>query len=149
MWGNSVYIGGYRKVNNMTFTVLTKHEKHEGHLPGKGMVNPNLRGSLFWEEMIDDCCICCHLLSVLFWGRQRTLLSSLACIKKIWFIRLSLKFLGDLASRISTAPVPHSQMRSWVISKFSVNITTVIGHYLHAFTAKPEKRTENLPPLGV
>lgn len=84
MWGNSVHMGDYRKVNKMTFTDLTEHQKHEGHLPGKGMVDPNLRGSLFWEEMIDDCCKCCNLLSVLFLSQEDDREhSSLACIKEI------------------------------------------------------------------
>lgn len=48
---------GYRKVDKMPFTILMKHQRVTV-TPGKGRINPNLRESWLWEEMIDDCCKC-------------------------------------------------------------------------------------------
>lgn len=53
--GAILHMGGYKKVNKMTFTVIIKHQR----VTCLGMHDqPKPQGSLFWKEMIDDFCKC-------------------------------------------------------------------------------------------
>ena len=52
-WGHIPHMGRYRNVDKMTFAVPSVASK--SHCPGKDLIHPNIKESLFCK-MFYDCC---------------------------------------------------------------------------------------------
>ena len=106
--------------------IYCPNKTSEGRCPGKGMINTNIRGSLFWEGVINNCRKKYVTFSLLYLSRKHLVdcrehcgsSFHAACVKEIWFATLILKFFRELATLyINKEDFPYNcnplQVRGW------------------------------------